>query len=119
MGFIPIILTMSAAIILFVMAVHNSLKSKKSQILELQMKMSDGIKSLTHMSTEEAMTDSQKFSKIFQDAKSSINESQEEEFHQKVRKPYQQIKLIKSQYNQLIRRKPYSYVAKIMGHQPF
>ncbi|WP_291782249.1 hypothetical protein, partial [Cecembia sp.] len=109
----------SAAIILFIMAVHNSLKSKKSQIQELQLLMSEGIKTLTDISINEMPSDTQKLSEKFQLAKISITESQEEEFHQKVRKPYQQIKLIKSQYNQLIARKPYSFVAKIMGHQPF
>jgi hypothetical protein len=109
---------MSAAIILFIMAVHNSLKSKKSQIQELQSLMIEEIKALTGVNADENVADSEKLSKKFQQAKSAIKEPQKEEFDKKVRKPYQQIKLIKSQYNQLISKKPYSFVAKMMGHQP-
>ena len=118
MGFIPVILNMSAAILLFILAVHNSLKSKKSQMEELRFSMEEGIKALTKDLSGMNMKDTDELSEIFHTAKSALEESHQEAFHLKVRKPYQQIKLLKSQYNQLIARKPYSFVAKIMGHQP-
>lgn len=119
MGFIPVILTMSAAIILFIMAVNNSLKSKKIQIREFQFQMLEGLKAfdLTFMPNKEIMPDN--LSKIYQKVKKSLKEDQLVAFDKKVRKPYQQVKLLKSQYNQLISKKPYSFVAKLLGYQPY
>lgn len=118
MGFIPIILTVSAAIILFIMAVHNSMKSKKSQIEGLQLSMVEGIKTLTKDFSNITLEDPKKLSETFQLAKNALEENQKEDFHVKVRMPYQKIKLIKAQYNKLISKKPYSFVAKMMGHDP-
>ncbi|MGY6741144.1 MAG: hypothetical protein ACXIUQ_00300 [Cecembia sp.] len=118
MGFIPIILTVSAAIILFIMAVHNSMKSKKSQIEGLQLSMEEGIKTLIKDLSNFKLEDPKKLSETFQLAKNALEEDQKEDFHVKVRMPYQKIKLIKAQYNKLISRKPYSFVAKMMGHEP-
>lgn len=119
MGFIPVVLTLSAAIILFFMAVNNSLKSKKIQIQEFQFQMLEGLKAfdLSFLPNQEIIPAN--ISEIYQKVKKNLQEDQFVAFDKKVRKPYQQVKLLKSQYNQLISKKPYSYVAKLMGHQPY
>ena len=114
MGFIPIILTLSAAIMLFIMAVHHSIKTKKSRMDELQSQMTTGIMELV----KDTQIPSGDLSETFQLAKKNIKSGQEDEFHLRVRIPYQRIKLIRAEYNQLIAKKPYSFVAKIMNHKP-
>lgn len=118
MGFIPILLTLSAAIILFIMAVHNAMKSKKSQIENLAELMVKGLQGFSDNQISNDNTSSEDLSKIFQSVKKGVKSNDETRFDLEVRKPYQQMKLLKSQYNQLLAKKPYSYVAQIMGHRP-
>jgi hypothetical protein len=40
------------------------------------------------------------------------------DFDKVLKKPFQQAKILKSQYNSLISEKPYSFVANMMGHKP-
>ncbi|WP_242617468.1 hypothetical protein [Cecembia calidifontis] len=101
------------------MAVNNSLKSKKIQIQDNQFKMMEGLRAFSQSSISNEEIKQDRISKLYQNVKKSIQEDQLDAFDKKVRKPYQQVKLLKSEYNRLISKKPYSFVAKIMGHKPY
>jgi hypothetical protein len=117
MGFVPIILTVSAAIFLFMMAVHHSLKSKKNQIYTLREVMKAGLDEFQINNFHFENNDLEELSKAFKVAKESLNGKEDKKFDELVRRPFREIKLISAQYNQLISRKPYSFVANLMGHQ--
>jgi len=118
MGFIPIILTLSAAIILFFMAVNNYLKFKKTQIQGLHSEM---IKSFSDFDSDlniSSLTDWDKVSEKYMELKKKQESDALSDFDEKLKKPFQQAKILKSQYNSLISKKPYSFVANMMGHKP-
>lgn len=121
MGFIPIILTLSAAIILFVLAVHNALKSKKSQAIKAQEAFITGLTNLNYQPTFKLGLESSNLSemeKAYRSVKSELKAKKNEPFEIQVRNPYQAFRMTVLQYNKLIKKKPYSFVAGITGHQP-
>lgn len=120
MGFIPIILTMSAAIFLFFMAVNNAIKTKLKQIIELQEIMIAGMTKINPAITVSPGINSSVLTGIekeYQHVKEAISDDNRELFEYNIKSPYANLKLIISQYNKLIGKKPYSFVAKLMGHQ--
>jgi hypothetical protein len=118
MGFIPIILTLSAAIILFFMAVNNSLKLKKSQIQEIQSEMIKGFSKFDSDFNISSGTDWDKVTEKYLELKKKHESGELTDFDKVFKKPFQQAKILKSQYNTLISKKPYSFVANMMGHKP-
>ncbi|WP_245889615.1 hypothetical protein [Cecembia rubra] len=101
------------------MAVNNSLKSKKIQIQDFQFKMIEGLKEFDDSLKSNEAIKPDYISEIYQRVKKNLQEDDFEAFENKVRRPYQQIKLLKSQFNKLISKKPYSFVATLMGHKPY
>jgi hypothetical protein len=117
MGFIPIILTLSAAIILFFMAVHNYLNLKKSQIQGLQSEMIKGFSGFDSDLKVSSVTDWDWVAKKYLELKKKHALDPNADFDKTLKKPFQQAKILKSQYNKLISKKPYSFVAQVMGHK--
>jgi hypothetical protein len=117
MGFIPIILTLSGAITLFFIAVHNSLKSKKTQILGLQADMIKAFSQLDLDSKISAIGDWNSITKKYLELKKKQESDPIPDFDETFTKPFHQAKILKSQYNSLISKKPYSFVALLMGHK--
>lgn len=120
MGFIPIILTMSAAIFLFFMAVNNAIKTKLKQIIELQEIMIAGLTKINPAITIASGITSSALAGIekeYQQVKGNISAENKDLFEKNIKSPYANLKLIISQHNKLIERKPYSFVAQLMGHQ--
>lgn len=120
MGFIPIILTMSAAIFLFFMAVNNAIKTKLKQIIELQAMMIAGLTKINPAITISTGITSSALAGIekeYQRVKRDISAENKDLFEKSIKSPYANLKLIISQHNKLIERKPYSFVAQLMGHQ--
>ncbi len=121
MGFIPIIVTMSGAIMLFFMVVNYHLKAKKSQIIQLK---GDVISKIDQLGNPSGQTPGivfeaeQTFEEKYIGAKKSIHESHSRFFKNEVKAPYLKAKLLTVQYNTLVKTKPYSFVAKILGHHP-
>jgi hypothetical protein len=118
MGFIPIILTLSAAIILFIMAVNNSLKIKKTQIQGIQSEMIKGFSEFDSDLNISSLTNWDKVKEKYMELKKKHESGELSGFDETLKKPFQQAKILKSQYNGLISKKPYSFVAKLMGHRP-
>ena len=117
MGFIPIILTLSGAITLFFIAVHNSLKSKKTQIIGLQ---ADMIKAFSQLDLENKIStigDWNSITKKYLELKKKQESDPIPGFDETFTKLFHQAKILKSQYNNLIGKKPYSFVAQLMGHK--
>ena len=118
MGFIPIILTVSAAIILFFMAVHNYLNLKKSQIQGLQSEMINGFSGFDPDFKISPVSDWDWVTKKYMELKKKHESDPKSGFDETLKKPFQQAKVLKAQYNKLISKKPYSFVALVMGHKP-
>lgn len=120
MGFIPIITTLSAAIILFFLTVNISLNSKKEKILNLQKEI---IQALSHLGLlDDPLEVNQlnhllKLRTIFTNAKAKVGKPKAAEFVESVQGPYRNLKLTLLQYNNIVEKRPYSFVAKVMGHK--
>lgn len=117
MGFIPIILTLSGAITLFFIAVHNSLKSKKTQIIGLQADMIKAFNQLDADSKISAVADWNSITKKYLELKKNQESDPISGFDEAFTRPLHQAKILKSQYNKLVSKKPYSFVALLMGHK--
>lgn len=121
MGFVPIVLTLGAAILLFVMAVNQTILSKKNTLLDLQANFISGMEKLGVKQAKQPSIDKDTFQWIdqqYQQLKGQTPENKMDKFEQNIRKPYQSIKLKTNQYNQLVSKKPYSFVAALLGHRP-
>jgi len=108
MGFIPIFLTLGGFIFLFIIVVSTSIKNKKKEF-EMsfeQLKASLGI--TEHLEANRvnlARLDNEYLQKNETDRKLSKAE-------------LSQTKLYLFQYNRLLKKKPYSFVASLIGHRP-
>lgn len=121
MGFIPIILTMGGAILLFFMAVNQSLLAKKHAIMHLQVVIFEGFKTLGADYSAQASISSAAIDQIdsaFRLLKSKVDIKDNSRFETQVKIPYRDLKVTIEQYNRLVKKKPYSFVAKLMGHRP-
>lgn len=120
MGFVPIILTMCGAILLFFMAVNQSLISKKNMILRCQKELIAG---LGHFASDISINPAldtnaiQQMEMSFRDAKSKLSGNSQAAFESTVALSYRDMRVTINQYNQLVQKKPYSYVASLMGHR--
>jgi hypothetical protein len=120
MGFIPIILTMGGAILLFFMAVHQSLIAKKNAILRLQAAVFEGFKVFgASYSLQPAISPTvvDQIDEGFRILKAKADAKNNAQFEAKVKIPYGDMKVTIDQYNRLVKKKPYSFVAKVMGHK--
>ena len=53
----------------------------------------------------------------YRKAKTNLSIKNQHTFDKEVKLPYQSLKLTKAQYNKLVGKKPYSFVASLMGHK--
>lgn len=116
MGFIPIFITLGGSVMLFILVVHQGIKSKRSQFFYFCQATSDGIQSI-NSENKKSKYDFEELKNKYQDTKSKLKNNQLKFFNDQVRKPYQQAKLIQSQHNKFIAKKPYSFVARLLGIQ--
>jgi hypothetical protein len=120
MGFIPIITTLSAAIILFFLTVNYSLNTKKNKVINLQRDILQALKKLGLLENQLEDNQSNKLldlQTIFKNAKAKVDKDNTDEFIDSVQAPYRALKLTLIQYNNTIAKNPYTFVAKLMGHQ--
>ncbi|EOZ96958.1 hypothetical protein A33Q_1876 [Indibacter alkaliphilus LW1] len=111
---------MSAAIFLFFMTVNHSMNTKKARIQALLKEMLVALNEMNLSDQKVVNIDSphlQNLKTIYIQAKTELQVDQQAKFKNNVSEPYKGIKLIVSQYNKLVKKKPYSYVAKLMGHK--
>lgn len=120
MGFIPIILTMGGAILLFFMAVNQSLLAKKSAMIQLQKGIIEAFRRFgKDYPTQESFSTAglSLIDEGYRALNSGVDIKNNVNFEAEVRIPYRDLKVTIDQYNRLVRKKPYSFVAKVMGHK--
>jgi len=108
MGFIPIFLTLGGFIFLFVIVVSTSIKNKKK---EFQMSF-DQLKA--SLNTKENLDASRENLTRLENLYLKKNEEERKSHKAEL----SQTKLHLFQYNRLLKKKPYSFVATLTGHQP-
>lgn len=121
MGFIPILVTLGGALLLFFMVVNYHLKTKKNQIIQLQMDVYEGLVRLEHNEESSLVISGAELKNLdakYASLKQGLKEKHLLVFENEVRQPYRRSKLSAAEYNKLIKTKPYSFVAKVMGHHP-
>ncbi|MFD2203237.1 hypothetical protein [Shivajiella indica] len=101
------------------MAVNNSLNLKKNQIQVLKAEMIKGFSKFDSDLSNSKPKDWDWVATKYQELKKEYESDSKAIFEETLKKPYQQIKILKAQYNNLINKKPYSFVAKLMGHEPY
>ncbi|MDO9550897.1 hypothetical protein [Rhodonellum sp.] len=119
MGFIPIFITLGGAVMLFMMVVNMTLKTKKNQVLNLQAKVLEELQKIGEqgkMDLKLDPNDTTALKAVYIQVKNNLGEKDKAIFEKEIKKPFQTAKLIKSQYNELLKRKPYSIVAKLLGY---
>lgn len=108
MGFIPIFLTLGGFIFLFIIVVSTSIKNKKKEFEKSfdSLKESLGIKNYLN-------ADRENLSYL-----EGLHLHKMEAERQTSKVALSQTKLYLFQYNRLLKKKPYSFVATLTGHQP-
>ncbi|MFD2036750.1 hypothetical protein ACFSKL_18240 [Belliella marina] len=117
MGFIPIILTLSGAIMLFLMVVYQSLQSKKKQF-EIRCKETWSGMAKINPEILEATPNFEKIQSTYKTIKSELRDDQLGLYNTEIKRPLQEAKLIRIHFNNLISKKPYSFVVRIFNIQP-
>ncbi|SNS21927.1 hypothetical protein SAMN06295967_105157 [Belliella buryatensis] len=115
MGFIPIFLTLGGATMLFMMVVRQSFVNKKQQFDSLLESVVVGLSKISGKPACNA--DLASIQASIQEVKTKLNTANLTEYDTFVKSPLNQAKLIRLQHNQLITKKPYSFVAKIFGYK--
>ncbi len=109
MGYIPVFLTVSAACILFFLTVKNSFQKKLNRQGELHAQLRNLLPDLeteeSEISDPEIIIEKLKLKKT------------EKKVLSEVLKIIRELKINRLQYNQLIKKAPYNWVAKISGFQ--
>lgn len=110
MGFIPIFLTMGGACLLFFLTVRTTMQRKLNLQRELTSKLGLNHPELEIILGEIADPDliTEKWKKIHSDKK----------IPKKSIETLRSLKINRLQYNQLIKKAPYNWVAKISGYSP-
>lgn len=119
MGFIPIFITLGGAVMLFMMVVNITLKTKKNQVFNLQAKVLEAMQKIGGkevMDLKLDATDITAMKATYSQVKNKLKDNERALFEKEIKKPFQTAKLIKSQYNELLKKKPYSIVAKTLGY---
>jgi hypothetical protein len=120
MGFVPIFITLGGFIFLFVLLVHQNMRQKKStflsawQDLELQIQQHPNA-AAGKLDTGDLEAAEQAY-RSFQE--SGPADAERPADANKVKKLLIRSKRARYEYNNLVRMKPYSFVAKLFGHRP-
>jgi hypothetical protein len=119
MGFIPIIVTVSGACLLFIIVVGNNFATRIKFMVQQQYLIAAGFRNLglnVPSSLEETL-DFQATEQAVREGIQTLAGSKSEEFKKAILIHFQSYKIAKVQYNLLLTKKPYSFVAKIRGFQ--
>lgn len=120
MGFVPIFITLGGFVFLFVMVVHINLKRKKKEYFALLQELAllnvgiAGKLGVEEQPPLNASLASQEFY-LRHLMKRSVGDKKLEAFTLAMQK-LSESKRLKYQYHSLMKTKPYSFVAKLMGH---
>jgi hypothetical protein len=121
MGYIPIFLYLAGFVFLFVIVVANSFKSKKLQYLNSFEKLVVELQKFSH-STEQAVPFEkhrlEEVEKYYLSLKANAGQESLAILNQRIKPCLAQAKLYLYWYNKMVQTRPYSFVAKIIGHSP-
>ena len=108
MGFIPIFLTMGGACLLFFLTVRNSMQRRLNRHYELRQEL------IQIQSLKELVNESNTVDDFLKRGKS---EGKKLKLDQNAATKIRELKINRLQYNQLIQKAPYNWVAKLSGFQ--
>lgn len=108
MGFIPIFLTLAGFIFLFFIVVSTSIKNKKN----------DFANSFDKLKASLTINEDLKANRENLTYLENLYLQNKEVDRQAIKAELSQTKLYLFQYNRLLKKKPYSFVATLTGHQP-
>jgi hypothetical protein len=121
MGFIPIFITLGGFVFLFVMLVHQNLKQKKNKIKHELSYISAEFKSISNLEykglAEPNVNTIEEAIRFLQTMSSMDNSSAFQKQSSGIRQKLGEIKRIRNEHNKLIATKPYSFAARLTGHQ--
>lgn len=109
MGFIPLFLTVSGACLLFFLTVKNTMQRKLNMQRELLSKIG-----LAHPEIGLILGEISDPDKVLESLKKA---NPDEKVSKKNLEAIRQLKINKYQYNRLIKKAPYNWIAKISGFQ--
>lgn len=122
MGFIPIFLYLSAAVFLFGLVVASNLKNKKMAYQQSFDRLMSHIKDLSEKTPEQTAPLEEwkldEVEKYYISQKKKADKEKSALLDQKVKPYLAQTKRYLYWYNNMIKTKPYSFVASILGYSP-
>ncbi|MGY6521599.1 MAG: hypothetical protein ACXIUD_07715 [Mongoliitalea sp.] len=122
MGYLPLFLTFGGFIMLFMMVVSSTFNNKKKRLIQLSEQALSIMHGLDQSIQIQAAGNTQAVEQAiqgFQDKKEAFLKANPEVVEKELLPAMKNLKLAKAGYNQLLAEKPYSFVGKLMGHQPF
>lgn len=122
MGYLPIFLYLAGFILLFMLVVTNSFKSKKAQYLRTLEELSEHLRTFDSndigSATLQVGFSLRDLEKHYSSIKSNISGEQLALLEESIKPMLGKAKLRLYWYNRLVQKKPYSFVARIMGYSP-
>src|SRR5690554_122401 len=120
MGFLPIFLYLAGFILLFMLVVTNSFKSKKAQYTQALEELHEHLSAFdpdgAHPADLEGEFSLRDLEKRYSSLRSTISGDQLSVLEESVKPMLGKAKLRLHWYNRLVQKKPYSFVAGIMGY---
>ena len=110
MGFIPLFITAGGACLLFFITVRNTLLRKLKQQKELYENL--------NLLSPELRLDSVEFTDPDKVLEKWKNQDSPKEITKEMANMIRELKINRYQYNRLIKKAPYNWIAKIGGFQP-
>ncbi|MBD3627347.1 hypothetical protein [Cyclobacterium sp.] len=122
MGFIPIFISLGGFVFLFVILVHYNLLQKRKNMQTALQQISGLMGDLGMGKTDEhqnsfPVIDLSKAERLFREMRNSPRTANDPERTNLLEEKILQAKRIRYEYNKLLKTKPYSFVAKLLGHR--
>jgi len=122
MGYLPLFLTFGGFIMLFMMVVSSTFSNKKKRLIQLSEQALSIMHGLDQSTPVQGASNKQTVKQAIQDfqaKKEAFLKSNPEVMEKELLPTMKNLKMAKAGYNQLLAEKPYSFIGKLMGHQPF
>lgn len=122
MGYLPLFLTFGGFIMLFMMVVSSTFSNKKKRLIQLSEQALSIMHRLDQSTPVQGASNKQTVEQAIQDfqaKKEAFLKSNPEVMEKELLPTIKNLKMAKAGYNQLLAEKPYSFIGKLMGHQPF
>lgn len=124
MGYLPIFLYLASFTFLFLLVVNNNIKNKKKQyqmaLEDLALRLKDYAAKDSSMNIASEPTGLEELEQQYQKIKSGTDpaDRQGTAHLTQIKRMLGRIKQQQYWYNNMVKTKPYSFVAKLFGHRP-